>query len=503
MIGRLALAAALVASGVSAVASAHTVRHHGKAHARARPATSAAARTSAAHPAAATQTSVAAPVVSAAPAPAATPLAAAASRPGPSQGSAPSGGLDIPQNVQIFGTNNPNVRRATAVINGDIVTGTDVDQRTALIVAASQNPIAPEELARLRQQVLRNLIDETLQIQEAKTVDIVIDDSEVDQTYGRVAQQNFSQNPRAMDGYLTRIGSSAASLKRQIRGELAWQRLLRRNVQPFVNVSEVEVNELMARLQASKGTEEYRIGEIYMSATPDSHQTVFDNAKRIVDQLRQGGSFVGYARQFSEASTAAVGGDLGWIRLAQLPAELSTVARTMTAGQLVGPIEVPGGFDILYMIDKRQVLTADPRDSLLSLKQISISFPPDTKEADATRRASAFATAMHGAHGCGAVDAVAASIGATVVANDQVKARDLPGPLQEGMLALAVGETTPPFGSIAEGVRVLMLCGRDDAPVANGPSFDQLMSQLEDDRVNKRAQTYLRDLRRDAVIEYN
>jgi peptidyl-prolyl cis-trans isomerase SurA len=50
---------------------------------------------------------------------------------------------------------------------------------------------------------------------------------------------------------------------------------------------------------------------------------------------------------------------------------------------------------------------------------------------------------------------------------------------------------------------VLMLCGRDDAQTAQGPNFEQLQSQMEDDRVNKRAQIYLRDLRRDAVIDYN
>ena len=48
-----------------------------------------------------------------------------------------------------------------------------------------------------------------------------------------------------------------------------------------------------------------------------------------------------------------------------------------------------------------------------------------------------------------------------------------------------------------------MLCGRDDPKRTQGPSFDQLMAQLEDERVNRRAQRYLRDLRRDAVIEYN
>jgi peptidyl-prolyl cis-trans isomerase SurA len=412
-------------------------------------------------------------------------------------------GLNIPEGVKIFGENNPNVRRATAVVNGDIVTGTDVDHRLALIIAANNNPVSEEEMERLRLQVLRNLIDETLEIQEAKASDIEISDAEVEESYARVAAQNFNENVEAMNAYLNRIGSSPASLKRQIRGELAWQRLLRRNVAPFVNVSEEEVNEMLQRLRAAKGTDEYRIGEIFLAATPDSQQQVFDNARRIVEQLRQGGSFVAYARQYSQASTAAVGGDLGWIRLAQLPAELATAAREMQPGQLFGPIEVSGGFSIIYLIDKRQVLMADPRDAVLSLKQISINFPAGTTEAQASSRAGEFAQAMSTAGGCGAVDNVAAQFGAQVVSNDQIRARDLPGPLQQAVLNLSLGETSPPFGSLDDGVRVLMLCGRDDPQSESGPSFDQLMSQMEDDRINKRAQMYLRDLRRDAIIEYN
>jgi len=132
-----------------------------------------------------------------------------------------------------------------------------------------------------------------------------------------------------------------------------------------------------------------------------------------------------------------------------------------------------------------------------------IDFAPGMKKEDAQRRAGEFAAAIKEAHGCGAVDAVAKQIGAQVVANDQIKARDLPGPLQEAVLTLSVGESSPPFGSVTEGVRILMLCGRDDPKAASGPNFEELMTQMEDDRVNKRAQMYLRDLRRDAVIEYN
>ena len=417
--------------------------------------------------------------------------------------SVPETSLNVPENLTIFGENDPNVRHATAVVNGQIITGTDIDQRVALLLAANENQVSPEELKRLRLQVLRNLIDEQLQIQAATANEVPVEDTEVDSTYARVAKENFRQNPDAMNKYLASVGSSPASLKQQIRGELSWQRLLRRNITPFVNVSDEEVKEVMKRLEESKGVEEYRIGEIYLSATQENAQQVVDNARKIMEQLREGASFVAYARQFSEASTAPVGGDLGFVRLAQLPPELAAPAQQMQVGQLIGPIQVPGGFSILYLIDKQQILTADPRDSLLSLKQLSITFPQGTTEAQATDRASAFATAAKQIRGCGDADRVAASQGASVVDNDGVPVRSLPSQLQDTLLTMSIGESTPPFGSVDQGVRVLVLCGRDDPKASGGPSFDQIMSNIEDERINKRAQTYLRDLRRDAVIDYN
>jgi len=304
---------------------------------------------------------------------------------------------------------------------------------------------------------------------------------------------------------LRSVGSSPSSLKRQIEGEQAWERLLRRNVTPFINVSTDEVNEVYDRVVAAKGTLEYRVGEIYLSATQTTKAAVSENARRVVEQLRQGGSFVAYARQFSEASTAAVGGDLGWIRLEQLQnPQLEAAAREMAPGQLAGPIEIPGGFSILYLIDKRQIGLPDPRDALLSLKQISIDFAPGTSVEEARPRAEAFANGVKQIHGCGEAEAGAAQIGAQMVTNDQIKVRDLPEALQAPLLELSIGQYYGPFGSLEEGVRVLMLCGRDDPQSESaGPNRDQIAGSIEDERINKRAQRYLRDLRRDAVIEYN
>jgi peptidyl-prolyl cis-trans isomerase SurA len=410
-------------------------------------------------------------------------------------------GLNIPEDVVVFGKNDPALRKPTAIVNGDIITRTDVEQRLALIIAANGGKVPPDELERLRTQVLRNLIDETLQIQEAKGNKIDITQAQVDDSFARVAR-NFKRSPDQMDAYLKQIGSSAGSLKRQIEGELAWNRLLQRRVQPFVNVSQEEVQGIINRLEASKGATEVRMGEIYLSATPENAAEVSANARKIMAAIQQGGSFVAYARQYSEASTRNVGGDLGWLKPEQLPEALANEARTLQPGQLAGPIQIPGGFSILYMIDRRQVLTADPRDAVMALRQLSISFPPGTSQQQASEKARQFAEATRAIAGCGSAQKVAEQLGAEMVDNDQVKIRDLPVQLQEMMLSLQVGQASPPFGSPQEGVRVLVVCGRDDPQTAQGPNAETIMAQLEEQRVNMRAQRYLRDLRRDAVVDY-
>jgi peptidyl-prolyl cis-trans isomerase SurA len=76
-----------------------------------------------------------------------------------------------------------------------------------------------------------------------------------------------------------------------------------------------------------------------------------------------------------------------------------------------------------------------------------------------------------------------------------------PTALQQTLLALSVGQASPPFGS-AERVSVLVLCGRDDPQQAAAPNPEEIANNLEQERVGRRAQRYLRDLRRDAVIDY-
>ncbi len=410
-------------------------------------------------------------------------------------------GLDLPANLQIFGKQDPNIRKPTAIVNDSVLTGTDVDQRVAMISALNDVKLSNEDRDRLRLQVLRSLIDESLQIQEARVNDITVTAAEITQSFNRVSG-NFKKSPQEFTDYLRSVGSSDRSLKRQIEGELAWNRLLRRKVTPFVNVSDEEVQSIIERLKASQGTEEYNLREIYLSATPDREAEVRAAAVKMIEQMRGGAPFEYFARNFSEATTRAVGGDLGWVKIAVLPPELQEATLRLDVGQIAGPIAVPGGMSLLFLTDKRQVLTADPRDARLALRQITVKFPAGTTQAQATARASEFQKVTQAIRGCGDVDRVGRDIGAEVVNNDAVRVRDLPAQLQDVMLRLQVGEATPPFGNPEDGIRSLVLCGRDDPQTASLPNAEAIQSQMEEQRVNLRAQRMLRDLRRDAVVEY-
>ena len=221
----------------------------------------------------------------------------------------------------------------------------------------------------------------------------------------------------------------------------------------------------------------------------------------MLDLLRQGASFVAVARQYSEASHAAVGGDLGWIRPEQLPSELAQVVPQIELGSVSIPIKINGGYSILAVQDRRAILTADPRDAMLSLKQVAVPLPAGINEADATALIDRFTAATSNIGGCGGAEAVAATFGGQVLTRDEISMRELPPELQQMMVSMQVGQATLPFGSVEDGVRVLVLCGREEA-TPGLPTFDEVQQQKRAERINLRARRYLRDLRRDAVIDY-
>jgi peptidyl-prolyl cis-trans isomerase SurA len=148
-------------------------------------------------------------------------------------------------------------------------------------------------------------------------------------------------------------------------------------------------------------------------------------------------------------------------------------------------------------------MAGDPGEAVLSLKQLALPFKEGTSEAQAQAMVKDFQAKTQAMGGCARADVVAKEMGAEVAANESMKLKALPPALQTIMGELKIGQATPPFGSAKDGIRVLVLCDRDDsATQAKIPSFDEVYAQMNDERVNRQAQKLLRNLRRDAIIDY-
>lgn len=403
--------------------------------------------------------------------------------------------------IRILGEIDPMLRKAQAIVNNDIITDTDVEQRLNLVIAANGGQIDPDEKTRLRLQVIRNLIDEKLQVQEAVSKDIKITDAEVDAAFLRVAT-NFKQTPAGFGAFLHNSGSSPASIKSQIRGELAWSRLLRRRVEPNVNVGDEEVQAVIARMNASKGQEELNLRKIFLPASSENEAQVLREAAIYVGEIRAGSSFTVYARQVSQDATRNAGGAIGWITAGQLSDTVAPVVGALKPGETSEAFVVPGGVEIWYLEGKRTAMGGDPGDAVLNLKQMSVAFNSELTEAQGQAMVKNFQASTQAMGGCARVDAVAKELGAEVAGRD-MKLKELPPALQNIIGQLKIGQATPPFGSAKDGIRVLVLCDRDDtATQAKIPSFDEVYAQLNDERVNRQAQKLMRNLRRDAIIDY-
>src|SRR5690606_24019434 len=157
---------------------------------------------------------------------------------------------------------------------------------------------------------------------------------------------------------------------------------------------------------------------------------------------------------------------------------VAKVVTEIQPGSVSEPIDVPGGVMLVALLEKRSVLGADPMEAVRSLKQISVSFPAGTTEAEAAPKVEALNVATRNTGGCGRAEALAGTVAGAGAQNGGVRMRELPAQSQQIVGQLSTGEATPPFGSLEEGVRVLILCGRDESQAASAPSFDEVYTQL-------------------------
>ncbi len=385
--------------------------------------------------------------------------------------------------------------RIVAVVNDDVITELDLGTRIGLAVMTSGQPATQELFQRLVRPVLRQLIDERLQLQEAATRGSTISNQDVQAEIAELAQANRTTPERLLEE-LARQGVPADALRQQVRARSSWQRLLVRRQLATQPVTEEEVDEEIADLRRAVGQPEFLLAEIQLNVeTMETESTVRDAANGLIQRIQAGESFPGLARRFSDGATAPAGGDLGWTRESQIEAEVLSAIRLLRPGQVTPPIRTTTGFTIFILREAHRVPPLEAGATQVSLRQVVLPTTPQT--ADATIAAARQLQAA--ARSCDDLAAQAARLGAAPPVDSlRVPLTALAPQLAEPAASTPIGQAFGPF-SAGTGVALVMVCER----TASGDQAlrDEIRQRVQINRLENLSRRYLRDLRQAAFID--
>lgn len=245
--------------------------------------------------------------------------------------------------------------RIVAVAEEDVILQSELDRAVGNVI--SQYRANPQQLPprpELERKVLENLILLRLQVQRAESTGIRVTDSDIDQAMQRVADGN-KIDVRTLRASLEREGIGYDEYRKSIREQLLIARLRQRVVQNQVNVTDGEIDILLA-------SNSLKAGEVHMAhilitlpegANADQIQKAHDKAEDVKKQIDGGMDFTTAAIRFSDAPDGLQGGDLGWRRFDEVPEAFANLAEGMSAGQVSPAMRGPSGFHIVKLVEKR------------------------------------------------------------------------------------------------------------------------------------------------------
>lgn len=390
------------------------------------------------------------------------------------------------------------VQRIAAVVNEQVISIFDVQQRMRLLISSAGLPDNAETQRRIAPQVLRELIDEALQNQEAERLNIRVNQDEIDRALQQIETGN-NLPAGGFESFLRRQGISFDAAISQIRANLTWQKLLARTVAPTIEIGDEEIDDVIARVNATAGVTEYRVGEILLPVdNPADAAEIRTLAGRLVEQLRGGAVFQAVAQQFSKSATAATGGDIGWVQPGELDPAVDDVIRRLERLEISDPIDVPDGIQIVILIDKRTNEPPDTNERTVALRQLLLPIAGDAPaevEAGHMQTARTIASSVRGCADFATAAEEAGTPQPETPASFQLK--DLNPDLRTLAAQLEVGQASEPL-RVPAGVQVLMICERQENL---GPDREEIRRTLQRERIDMLSRRYLRDLRRSAFVD--
>lgn len=247
-----------------------------------------------------------------------------------------------------------------AVVNSEVITRQELSRRTNMLLrrleAQGQGGRLPPR-QELERQVLERMIIEMAQLQQAREMNIRVDDLTLDRTMERIAEQN-RMSMQEFRNQVEREGMAYASFREDIRGEIIMQRLREREVDSRIQITESEIeNYLTEHAGAGNAQQEWNVAQILVripeNASAEQIAQRRQRAESLLAQLKDGADFASLAATSSDAEDALKGGEIGWRNEDRLPQLFLDAVAGLQAGEIAPLVKSANGFHILKLVGKR------------------------------------------------------------------------------------------------------------------------------------------------------
>lgn len=262
--------------------------------------------------------------------------------------------------------------RIIAIVDKDVITEQELANkvRTVSNQLEKQGKQLPSEQV-LRKQILERLIVDSLQLQLAQQRGINVNDSQLDKTIERIAEQN-KMGIEEFKAALENDGINFYQFREDMRDEITIARLKDTEIDKRVDVSDGEIDNYLTTQENSKDNQqvEYELSHILVrtpeESTPEDLEKARVKIEEIMKALASGESFEQVSASYSDAPNALEGGNMGWRNSGQIPPAFLNLLQSMQIGEVSKPIRSPNGFHVVKITNKRNT------DSTLIVEQTKV-----------------------------------------------------------------------------------------------------------------------------------
>jgi peptidyl-prolyl cis-trans isomerase SurA len=253
-----------------------------------------------------------------------------------------------------------------ATVNGKPITSFDVESRIRLL-RLTENPSGD-----IKKIALDDLINEILWQEKAAELGVVATDADYALAISDLENKNNIPTGQFEQAMLKK-GMDLSDMKKQVYGQILWQKLVGAEVTPKIIISDEEIDDSVTKIASAQQGGGINISEIVLHLDKENSK----NADLIMDDLKKGASFADIARGYSIGSTAKEGGVIGWVKEDNLDETLQKYTAGAIEGTIIGPIQGGNSLRIIRINERRsEVLDTSRYDrgrvkEMLIMKKIS------------------------------------------------------------------------------------------------------------------------------------